>query len=297
MDSALTAVALPLALAVVMFGLGLSLTPGDFTRIARQPKAVVIALLLQLLALPVLCFGLVLAFDLPPLLAVGLLLLAASPGGTTANLFSHLYRGDVALNISLTALNSVIAVVTLPVVTNLAIGFFEPAGGGTLGLQFGKTLQVFAIVLVPVVLGMLVRRSAAAFADRMDKPVRILSALVLALVIVGTIVAERDDVGEYLRAVGLPALVFCLCSLGAGFAVPRLLGIGRAQAIASSFEIGVHNSTLAITVAISVLGSVELAVPAAVYGVVMFPVAAIFGWAITRTRTGAGERDDAVPAG
>ncbi|MGY1720282.1 bile acid:sodium symporter family protein [Blastococcus sp. SYSU DS0552] len=297
MDSALTAVALPLALAVVMFGLGLSLTPGDFTRIARQPKAVVIALGLQLLALPVLCFGLVLLFDLPPLLAVGMLLLAASPGGTTANLFSHLYRGDVALNISLTALNSVIAVVTLPVVTNLAIGFFEPAAGGSLGLQFGKTLQVFAIVLVPVALGMLVRRSAPAFADRSDKPVRALSAVVLALVIVGTMVAERENIGGYLRDVGLPALLFCLCSLAIGFAVPRLFGIARAQSIASSFEIGVHNSTLAIAVAVSVLGSVELAVPAAVYGVLMFPVAAAFGWVITRNRATAPGRADTAGVG
>ena len=139
MGSALTTVALPLALALVMFGLGLSLTLGDFARVGRQPKAVVIALALQLLVLPAVCFGLVLAFDLPPLLAVGLMLLAASPGGTTANLFSHLFRGDVALNITLTAVNSLIAVVTLPLITNLAIAYFDPADGGSLGLQFGKT--------------------------------------------------------------------------------------------------------------------------------------------------------------
>ncbi len=283
MDSALTSVALPLALAVVMLGLGLSLTVGDFARIGRQPRAVVIALALQLIVLPVLCFGLVLAFGLPPLLAVGLMLLAASPGGTTANLFSHLFRGDVALNISLTAVNSLVAVVTLPLVTNLAIGYFDPPDAGSLGLQFGKTAQVFAVVLVPVAIGMVVRSRAAAFADRMDRPVRILSAVVLALVIVGTMVAERDDVIEYVRAVGLPALVFCLLSLTVGFVVPRALGVTERQAIASAFEIGVHNSTLAITVAISVLGSVELAVPAAVYGVLMFPVAAVFGWAITRS--------------
>jgi BASS family bile acid:Na+ symporter len=174
MGSALTTVLLPLALALVMFGLGLSLTPADFARVGRQPKAVVIALVLQLLVLPALCFGLVLAFDLPPLLAVGMLLLAASPGGTTANLFSHLFRGDVALNITLTAVNSLVAVVTLPLITNLAIAYFDPADGGTLGLQLGKTAQVFAVVLVPVAIGMLVRRRAPGFAERMDKPVRIL---------------------------------------------------------------------------------------------------------------------------
>src|SRR3712207_3761703 len=132
MDSVLTSVALPAALALIMFGLGLSLTVGDFARVGRSPKAVVIALALQLLVLPAVCFGIVLAFGLPPLLAVGLLLLAASPGGTTANLFSHLFRGDVALNITLTAVNSLVAVVTLPVITNLAIAYFDPADGGSL---------------------------------------------------------------------------------------------------------------------------------------------------------------------
>jgi len=293
MGSALTTVLLPLALAIVMLGLGLSLTIGDFARVARQPRAVPIALALQLLVLPALCFGLVLLFDLPPLLAVGMLL-AASPGGTTANLFSHLFRGDVALNISLTAVNSLIAVVTLPVVTNLAIGLFDPADADTLGLQFGKTVQVFAVVLVPVAIGMLVRRARPAFAERMDKPVGILSAVVLAAVIVGTMVAERENVAGYLRDVGLPVLLFCLVSLTLGLLVPRALGVGERQAIASAFEIGVHNATLAIAVAVSVLGSVELAVPAAVYGVVMFPVAAAFGWAITRT---SGRDRSEVPVG
>ncbi len=283
MDSPLATVLLPAALAIVMLGLGLSLTLGDFARVGRQPKAVVIALLLQLLALPAVCFGIVLAFDLPPILAVGMLLLAASPGGTTANLFSHLFRGDVALNITLTAVNSLIAVLTLPVITNLAIAWFDPAGAGSLGLQFGKTVQVFAVVLVPVAVGMLVRERAPEFARRMDKPVRILSAVVLVLVIVGTMVAERENISGYLRDIGLPALLFCALSLLVGFLVPRALGVVERQAVASAFEIGIHNSTLAIAVAISVLGSVELAVPAAVYGVLMFPVAAVFGWAITRS--------------
>jgi BASS family bile acid:Na+ symporter len=282
-DSPLATVALPAALAVVMFGLGLSLTVDDFVRVTRRPRAAVVALGLQLLVLPALCFGLVVLAGLEPVLAVGMLLLAASPGGTTANLFSHLFRGDVALNVSLTAVNSLLAVVTLPLVTNLAFAVFDPPGAGELGLQFGKTVQVFAIVLVPVALGMLVRRSSPAFADRMDEPVRILSAVVLALVIVGTVLAERENVVGYVREVGLVALAFCLLSLLIGFAVPRAVGVGHRQAVACSFEIGVHNSTLAIAVAITVLGSVELAVPAAVYGVLMFPVAALVGWAVTRS--------------
>jgi len=289
MDSALTSVGLPIALAVVMFGLGLTLTVGDFARIAREPRAVAGALGAQLLLLPAICFGLVELFDLEPVLAVGMMLLAASPGGTTANLLSHLFKGDVALNITLTAVNSVLAVVTLPIVVNLALSYYEPSvAGESLGLQVDKVLQVFAIVLVPVVIGMLVRRWSTSFADRADRPVRIASAVVLAAVIIGALVAEREDLGEYLASIGLVATLFCICSLALGYAVPRLLRVRHSQAVASAFEVGVHNSTLAIAVAVSVLGSEALAVPAAVYGVLMFPLAALAGVLLTRR---APERD------
>ncbi|MGW4110477.1 bile acid:sodium symporter family protein [Actinosynnema sp. NPDC004786] len=284
MDSALTSIGLPIALAVVMFGLGMSLTTPDFARTAREPRAVAVALATQLVLLPLACFGLVVAFDLEPVLAVGMMLLAASPGGTTANLFSHLFRGDVALNITLTAVNSVVAAVTLPVVVNFALGHFHPAADGALGLEFGKVAQVFALVLVPVALGMLVRRWSPASADRADRPVRIVSVLVLVAVIVGTIVAEIENTAEYLAAVGLVSVLFCAISLAAGYLLPRLAKVGERQAIASAFEVGVHNSTLAITVGVSVLGDERLAVPAAVYAVVMFPLAAVAGFVLTRGR-------------
>ncbi|MEU0539726.1 bile acid:sodium symporter family protein [Nocardia sp. NPDC005978] len=285
MNSPFVSVGLPLALAAIMFGLGLSLTAEDFTRIARTPKTVAVALACQLLILPAVAFGLVLLFDLTPILAVGMMLLAASPGGTTANLFSHLFRGDVALNVSLTAVNSIIAVVTVPLVTNFAIGYFDPSdGSGTLGLQFGKAVQVFAIVLIPVVLGMVVRKYAVGFADRMDRPVRIGSALVLTIVVAGTIAAERANLGDYFVQVGAIVVLFCVISLTAGYFIPRWLGIDFRQAIACSMEVGVHNSTIAITIAISVLDSTEMAVPAAVYGVLMFPLAASVGWLLTRQR-------------
>lgn len=131
-----------------------------------------------------------------------MLLLAASPGGTTANLFSHLFRGDVALNITLTAVNSVVALVTLPVVVNLAISRYLGDSSGV-GMQLGKMVQVFAIVLVPVAIGMLVRSRSPQFADAADRPVRIASAVVLFLVVVGAIASE-DNAGEYFAQVGLP---------------------------------------------------------------------------------------------
>jgi BASS family bile acid:Na+ symporter len=296
-DTVLVSVLLPVALAIVMFGLGLSLTVADFVRIRRQPRAVIVALVCQLALLPTVCFGIVLLFDLTPLLAVGMLLLAASPGGTTANLFSHLFRGDVALNITLTAVNSLIAIATLPAIINLGLRYFEPTvGGEDVTLPLTKILEVFAIVLVPVALGMLVRRQTPEFAARADRPVRILSAVVLAAVIAGAILSERDDIGEYLADVGLAALLFCGVSLAVGYLVPRAFGVDRRQATACAMEIGIHNSTLAITVAISVLDSVDLAIPAAVYSIVMFPAAALAGWLISRRRAAVDPTDASTSA-
>lgn len=286
MGSPLTLIGLPIALGIIMFGLGLSLTPSDFVRVGRQPKAAAVALACQLLLLPAVCFALVLIFQLPPILAVGMMLLAASPGGTTANLYSHLFRGDVALNISLTAINSVIAVVTLPVIVNLAVAYFQP-GDMKVGLQLTKTIEVFMIVLVPVGMGMLVRGLKPGFASAMDKPVRIASILILTLVILGAAASSLDVLLANFQALAGITILFCLFSLGIGFIVPRLLKIERPQAIASAFEVGLHNATLAIVIAQSVLQSPEMTLPGAVYGVLMFPLAAAFGLLITRRRANA----------
>lgn len=282
-SSTATTVFLPVALVVIMLGLGLSLTVADFTRVLRYPRAAAVALGCQILVLPALCLGLVLLFDLAPVLAVGMMLLAASPGGTTANLFSHLARGDVALNITLTAINSILAVITLPIVVNLALdGFLD--GADAIGLQPDKLVQVFAIVLVPVAIGMLIRNRAPGLADRLNRPVRIASVVVLVSVIAVAVYQERDNVLDYLREVGLVALLLCVLGLAIGYYVPRAARVPRGQAVASSFEIGVHNSTLAITIALSpaLLDSTEMAIPAAVYGIVMFLPAGLLAYALSR---------------
>jgi BASS family bile acid:Na+ symporter len=283
MQSALTSIALPVALGIVMLGLGLSLRPHDFAGVARHPKAVIVALVCQLVLLPALCFGLVLLFQLPPVLAVGMMLLAASPGGTTANLYSHLFRGDVALNVTLTAINSVIAAFTLPLIVNLSITYFDP-GDGQVGIQFSKALEVFAIVLLPVVLGMLVRWWKPEFAQRMDRPVRIVSIIILAAVIIAAAVANLEALLANAGRLAGIVVVFCVLSLAIGYAAPRLFRVSKKQSIASAFEIGLHNATLAIVVAQTVLANFEMALPGAVYGVLMFFLAAAFGFVIRERR-------------
>jgi BASS family bile acid:Na+ symporter len=280
MDSALTTVGLPVALAIIMFGLGLDLTLGDFKRVGRAPRAVAVALACQVILLPAICFGLVVLFDVPALLGIGMLLLAASPGGTTANLFSHLFRGDVALNITLTAINTVIAVVTLPLITGFAIAWFDRQDD--VSMPVVEIVKVFALILLPVGIGMLVNDRAPGFARRMDKPVRIGSAVILAILVLGILVDQIENVGDYLADVGLIAALFCAISLLVGYVVPKAFGVTGPQAIASSMEVGVHNATLAIFVAVEVLDEVEISVPAAVYSLIMFLFAALWGSWVSR---------------
>lgn len=285
MDSALTTIGLPVALGIIMFGLGLDLTIDDFKRVGRNPKAAAIALACQLVLLPAICFGLVVGLGLPAPLGIGLMLLAASPGGTTAALFSHLFRGDVALNISLTAINTIVAIITLPLITGIAINHFRE--DIDVSLPPGELVNVFALILVPVGLGMLVKAKAAAFAARMDKPVRIASAVILAILILGVILSERENIGEYLADIGIAATLFCAISLLVGYFVPKALGVPGPQAIASSMEIGVHNSTLAIVVAVEVMDNTQISVPAAVYSLIMFVLAALWGSFVSRREAGA----------
>lgn len=280
-----TTVFMPVALGVIMFGLGLGLRGADFTRVLVYPKAVLIALACQTVLLPLLCFFIAKGSVLPPELAVGLMLLAASPGGTSANLYSHLANGDVALNITLTAINSVLAIITLPIIVNLALAHFMQESG-SLPLQFGKVMQVFLIVIGPVALGMVVNARRPALAALLHKPVKLLSVLFLGSVIALAIFKSRGDIPDYVQSVGLACLSFNLLSLGLGYGVPRLLGLDLRQSIAIGMEIGIHNATLAITIALSplMLNNAAMAVPAAVYGVVMFFTAAAFGWWVNRGR-------------
>ncbi|HWV09121.1 bile acid:sodium symporter family protein [Pseudomonas sp. GD03944] len=270
---------LPVALGIIMLGLGLSLSLADFARVAKFPKPVLIGLGCQLLLLPLVCFFLVQAFGLAPALAVGMMLLAASPGGTTANLYSHLAHGDVALNITLTAVNSVIAILTMPFIVNLSLAYFMD-GDQAIPLQFAKVVQVFVIVLGPVAIGMWLRSRFPGFAARMEKPVKIISALFLLVIILLAVVKDWQTFVDYAPLVGGAALAFNLISLAVGYYVPRLCKLSLRQAVAIGMEIGIHNGTLAIALALSpmLLNNSTMAIPAAIYSIIMFFTAALFGW-------------------
>ncbi len=269
------------SLALVMFGLGLSLSVDDFKRLLKHPKAVLLALGLQVLLLPAACYALIVLLGVPPVFAVGLMLLAASPGGVSANLFSHLFGGNVAMNISLTAINTVLSIVSLPLIANWAINTFAKTGQ-VVPLQLGKVLEVVGVVLIPVIIGMVVNRKSPGFSQRMERPMKIFSALVLAAFALIAIGKEWDALVTSFAVIGPAVVAFNLISLLAGYYVSRWSGLDKSLATAISFEIGIHNSTLAIYIALSVLNNFQLALPAAIYSVSMYVTATLFGLLVLR---------------
>jgi BASS family bile acid:Na+ symporter len=286
-DNALLVVFLPLALAVVMAGLGLHLTLADFRRVMAMPRAVMVALAVQSLLLPPLAFLLARAFGLPGELALGLVLLAASPGGVTANLFSHIARGDVALNVTLTAINSLLALLTLPLWTALALSVFL-GDEASVPPPVGKVVEVALLVVIPVSLGMALRTWRPALANAAEKPVRSLSSILLGLLIAVAFISEWQVVREFLPVVGLACVVFNVASLASGYLAAKAARLAEPQAIAISFEIGIHNGTLAIFIALEVLQRSPAAIAPAVYALSMYLTAALFAaWLLHRRRRAA----------
>lgn len=283
-SATITTVIMPFALGIIMLGLGLSLKIDDFKRVALYPKAVIIGLSCQMLLLPLVCFFIAKLFALSPVMAVGLMLLAASPGGAMANLYSHLAKGDVALNVTLTAVNSLLTIVSIPIIVNLSLAYFM-GSNQYIPLQFKKVLEVFMIVLVPVGIGMILHYRFPAFSKQMEKPVKIASAFILALVIIAATLKEKQNMSEYFAQVGFAALLFNVISMSTGYFVSKWFKLPEKQSISIAMEIGIHNGTLAIFIALNALQNSAMAIPAAVYSLMMFFTAAAFGFMVNYRRS------------
>lgn len=276
-------VLVPLALGMIMFALGLGLTTADFARVVTYPKAVLVGLGTQMLLLTAVAYVVARAFQLSPPLATGLMIVAASPGGAAACLYSHLARGDVALNITLTALNSVLALAWLPIVVTWSIAHFYGAER-LIPPPLHEVVRVGLIIVLPVLAGMTVRRLAPEFCRRAEVPTRIMAVLVL----VGLVATVFARVGaatfmDYVVQAGPAVLAFNVASLGLGYMMPRLAGLSRHQAKAIALEIGLHNAALAIFVALTVLRDNEITVTPVVYGVLMFATGGLFSLWLARS--------------
>ena len=268
--SILTSVLLPLALFIIMLGMGLSLVVDDFKRVFKFPKAAAIGLTNQLILLPIVGFLFASYAGLTPELAVGLMILAACPGGVTSNLISHLSKGDTALSISLTAITSIVSIVTIPLIINFAIDHFM--GGSMIAKPPTKqiVLSIVAITILPVGIGMLIRSKKEAFALRMDKPVKIFSAVFLLLIIVAAIIKEKQVLIDYFGEVWMAALGLNIATMLLGFMSAKMLRLSLSQSITISVESGIQNGTLALVIVTTLLENSQMSITPAIYSLLMF---------------------------
>ncbi len=265
----LKTVLLPIALIIIMFGMGMTLTPADFKRVVLAPKAKLLGLFNQLLLLPLIALGLVFAFRLPGELAVGLMLIAACPGGPTSNIISHLSKGDTALSVTLTAVSSVITVFTIPLVVGAAMGHFLEADE-VIALPFVKTmLQLMIVTVLPISLGMWLHAKQPDFCSKSQRAFNLLSLLFLALVIAAAVLQE-ENLGQQFRVAGPAAVALNLLTMAAGFGTAALLRLPRTQQVTISIESGIQNGTLALGIALGILEIPGVAIPAVVYSLLMF---------------------------
>ncbi|NQY68679.1 MAG: bile acid:sodium symporter family protein [Flavobacteriales bacterium] len=271
-DPAVIGFYLNVAIAIIMVGMGLSLTIKDFIRMKDNPKSILIGLTNQLILLPILGLSLVYILGMKEEYAVGLMLIAACPGGATSNLISNLAKGDIGLSVSLTAFSSLITVFTIPLIVNFSLGYFMQSQGD-ISLPFLPTfLKMILIVVIPVSIGMLVRSKKESFANKMENPVKIISAVFMALIIVGAVLANKDKLAVALPIVGPGVIGLNVLCMLLGLFSGKLFQLNLRQRVSISIESGIQNATLAM--AVGTMGALiaypEIILGPAIYGVLMF---------------------------
>ena len=280
-----TAVLLPVGLALVMLGMGLTLLPEDFQRVTRYPKAVAVGLVSQLVFLPIIAFLVASIVPMRPEIAVGLMVLALCPGGPSSNMITYLAKGDVALSVTLTALSSAITVFTIPIFANLSLQYFA-GQSAAIALPVGKTmLQIFAITLVPVGLGMLIRQQFPNLARRLEKVANRLAIGFLALIILAIIIHEWNRLPTFIAQVGIGVVLLNVISMALGFWLGKLLNLKFPQQICIAIEVGIQNATLAIAITAGLLNNPDMAIPAAIYSLFAYATALLTIFYGRRTAT------------
>lgn len=267
---------LPLALAFIMFALGLGLTLADFARVFRSPRAIAVGLVSQMLLLPLIAFGIAVLFGLPATMAAGLMILAACPGGASAGLITKLANGETALSISLTAITSVLAVFSVPLIVGFGLHHFTGTAPDAELPVFDIVRGVFIITTIPVALGMLLRHLRPALTRRIEPIAGRIATALFIMIVIATFTSQRQALFDHLASTGPAALVLCIFVMGAGFGLGALTSIGRRGRIAIAVECGLQNAALAIFLAVTVLQLPALAVPGVIYALLMNICAIIF---------------------
>ena len=273
---------LPLALAFIMFVLGLGLTSADFLRVLKQPRDFFVGAVSQIIILPIVAFILLKLWPVSPELAIGVMIIAAAPGGVTSNLLTSFARGDVALSISLTAIISLICVLTIPFIVVTSI---ELLGGQYMNQNISllsMSLNMFLIVTIPVILGMVLRRFFSSFAIRFELVAKKISIFLFIIVLLGAIAAERENVVSYFAQAGLITLVLNVVMMIVAYYIAQFLASGPKQKKCITIECGLQNGTLAIFVATSIFGGGIYVIPAATYSLIMFVTSLIFVYLVRK---------------
>ena len=281
--SIVTDIFLPIALAFIMFALGLGLTGADFLRVLKQPKDFFVGAISQIILLPVIAFILVKIWPISPELAIGVMIIAAAPGGVTSNILTSFARGDVALSISLTAIISLLSVITVPFIIVTSLGFL---GSEIVAQNISLTtmaISMFLIVTVPVIIGIIFRRFASNAAIMFEPIAKKISIILFVIVLLGAILAEKDNIVSYFADAGLITLTLNVIMMIAAFYVAKLLGTGNAQKKCIAIECGLQNGTLAIFVGTTLFGGGAFVIPAATYSLIMFVTSLIFVFFVRNT--------------
>lgn len=277
---------LPLSLSIIMLGMGMTLILADFTRIIKYPKAVLIGLINQLIFLPIIGFSLAIAFNLNPTMAVGLMILASCPGGATSNLITQVCKGNIALSVTLTAFASITSIFTIPFILSYALEYFGSNGGTTIKLPIIDTIiQIMGITVIPISIGILIRKYKTNFAERMEKPMRIASTVIFILVFIAILAANKDKLLEAMKAAGLVTLVLNLVTMGLGYLTAKLFKLNLKNTISITIESGMQNSTLGFVIATSILNNIEMGIPIGAYTIWMFITGGILMWQLGKRPT------------
>ena len=272
----ITDIFLPLALAFIMFALGLGLTGADFLRVLKQPKDFLVGAISQIILLPIIAFILIKIWPISPELAIGVMIIAAAPGGVTSNILTSFAKGDVALSISLTAIISLLSVITVPFIIITSLNLLDLNNVSQNISLTNMALSMFLIVTLPVILGMIIKKILSNFALSFEPIAKKISIFLFVLVLIGAILAERNNVVAYFAQAGLITLVLNVVMMVVAFYVAQLLGSGVAQKKCIAIECGLQNGTLAIFVATTLFGGGVYLIPAATYSLIMFATSLIF---------------------
>ena len=275
----ITQIFLPISLAIIMFGMGLTLVVGDFGRLFTYPKAVIVGLCNQLIFLPLIGFSIILLFDLSSSMAIGIMILALCPGGPTSNLITQVARGNIGLSVTLTALASLITVFTIPIILSKAITYFTGETGVVIELPIVQTmLQILIITVIPVSIGMVIRKKNEDFALRMEKPMRTASTVLFVIIFLLVMIANKDLIVEAMKEVGLATLLLNLSTMALGYITARAFRIKGKSQISITIESGIQNGTLAFVIATTILNNVEMGLPTGAYSIWMFITGGILMW-------------------